>query len=262
MQIYLSSISGWDDAILTLFMSRGTWTPELDREIHDVCDKVLTRRGLIKPEDSLIPDLEYMEMKAKFDKWTNSLFKYGQKHITMLKFLDFCFVVKGLHRAATDDWDAHAERYNNRIIRLSTRVNAMKNVDESTKDIPLSGYYKDKVLTLGQAAKIFGIDFPEKIENNGETYVRGINGYVREDLKDDPNVTRGLYPLGLDNLFVFKCNFTEYAHVRDLRSGPKEGNPMRGHAHPEIWDLCTMIDEEIFKLHPLLNEDYFDNIKQ
>ena len=115
MQIYLSSYTGWADAFQTMFMSRGTWTPELMVDIKYVCSHCLT------PDGQLYPEVD-SESWEKFSKWRNSLFKFGTIHITLLKFMDFCFVVQGLHRGATDDWDAHAQRFNNRIVRLSTRL--------------------------------------------------------------------------------------------------------------------------------------------
>ena len=253
MQIYLSSYTGWADAFQTMFMSRGTWTPELMADIKHVCSHCLT------PDGQLYPEVD-SESWEKFSKWRNSLFKFGTIHITLLKFMDFCFVVQGLHRGATDDWDAHAQRFNNRIVRLSTRLSAMKNVDTETNDLVMSDYYADKVLTLGQVLKLLNIELPEAIQNGEDTYVRGINGYVREDLKDNPDVKRGLYPLGLSNLFIFKCNLVEYAHVRELRMRRTEGHPQSGHAHPELWDLVDMIDAELEKIG--VTKEMLDSIKQ
>lgn len=253
MQIYLSSYTGWKDAFQTMFMSRGTWTPELAFEIAFVCNRCLNGDGTIKTTS----DHDSMET---FNIWRNLLFKWGKTHITLLKFMDFCFIVQGLHRGATDDWDAHAQRYNNRIVRLSTRLSAMKNVDEESNDLIMSDYYQDKVLTLGQVVNILGIELPETIKKDDTTFVRGINGYVREDLKDDGDAKRGLYPLGFSNLFIFKCNIVEYAHVRDLRMKKTEGHPQSGHAHPEIWDLVDMIDAELEKIG--VTKEMLDSIKQ
>ena len=52
MQIYLSSISGWEDAFQSMFMSRGTWTPELMQEIKAVCATVLNSDGTIRKDTS------------------------------------------------------------------------------------------------------------------------------------------------------------------------------------------------------------------
>lgn len=262
MKVYLQSITGWDDAFNTLYMSKGTWTPELGDKIHDSCDLMLDRRGIVQNKKIFDFDDASKELYEFFDKNARNLFNYGKKHITMMRFLDFTFVVDGLHRAAQDDWDAHAYRFHNRIIRLSTRITSMKNLDDYGKDLPLSDYYKDKVITLSEAARILGIDFPLMIEKNGVKYVRGVNGYVREDCHTDPNVKRGLYPLGLSSMFVFKCNLCEYPHIRDLRMRKTPGHDQSGHAHPEIWDLVDMIDEELLKSIPYLSSEWLDSVKQ
>jgi hypothetical protein len=262
MEVYLQSITGWDDAITSLFMSRGTWTPELGDHIHSVLDLVLNRRGFVNKDKIAKVNDDTQSAIDDYSKWCNSLFKYGSKHITMMRFLDFTFVVVGLHRAAQDDWDAHAYRFNNRIIRLSTRYGSMKNADTDTKDLVMSDYYKDKVLTLGQATNILGIELPDTIMISGVNYVRGINGYVREDYQCSSDVKRGLYPLGMSSMFTFKCNFCEYPHIRDLRMRKTPGHEQSGHAHPEIWDLVDMIDNALCDAIPGLSTEWFDSVKQ
>ena len=64
---------------------------------------------------------EILEDKDKFNEAVDKLFRYGQKHTTLLRFIDFTFLVEGMHRAGQDDWDSHAKRFANRIVRLSTR---------------------------------------------------------------------------------------------------------------------------------------------
>lgn len=58
----------------------------------------------------------------KFNKWLEMLLKMGRKHITVLRFIDISIMTEGLHRAGQDDVDAHARRFDNRIIRNSTRL--------------------------------------------------------------------------------------------------------------------------------------------
>lgn len=77
-----------------------------------VCNNVLDRRGTFAGN----PGIEDLE---KFNDWMERLTKWGWKHITMLRFIDFSITVEGLHRAGPDDWDAHAARFNNRIIRFN-----------------------------------------------------------------------------------------------------------------------------------------------
>ena len=263
MNVYLESITGWDEALISLYMTRGNWTPELSEQIHKECNFMFTRNGLlnVSPDDA-----EYLSVgeKALYDSFMNRckmLFNFGARHTTMMRFLDFAFVIDGLHRGAQDDWDAHAKRYDNRIIRLSTRVTSMKKLKNEGHDIIMSDYYKDKVLTLGEAANILGIEFPDEFEYNGKTYVRSINGYVDKN-EQTPDVKRGLYPLGLSSTFVFKCNLCEYPHVRSLRIRKTEGLLESGHAHPEIWDLVDMIDKELIENIPYLTEEWLNSVKQ
>ena len=263
MNVYLQSITGWDEALSSLYMTRGNWTPELSEQIHKECDFMFTRDGTlnINPEDS-----EHLseEEKVLYDSFMNRckmLFSFGARHTTMMRFIDFSFVIDGLHRGAQDDWDAHAKRYDNRIIRLSTRVTSMKKVINEGHDIIMSDYYKDKVLTLGETANILGMEFPEEFEYNGKTYVRSINGYVDKN-QQSPDVKRGLYPLGLSSTFVFKCNLCEYPHVRSLRIGKTEGLPESGHAHPEIWELVKKIDKELIENIPYLTPEWLNSVKQ
>ena len=264
MRAYLQEITGWDGAITSMFMSKGTWTPKLGEEIHDVCDAVLTRRGFIKREFMKEIVIPYDHPLITFTKWVNMLCKIGSKHTTLLRFIDFCFVVDDVHRAAQDDFDAHAKRFDNRIVRLSTRLSAINEnrINEDTNDIKLSSFYDGKVLTLGQVLKIMNIELPDEIIVDGSTYIRGIDGYINGEYKDNYDVARGLYKLGLSSLFVFKCNLCEYAHVRDLRMKKTPGHPQSGRAHPELWDLIDAIDTALYEKHKQFDSNLFDSIKQ
>ena len=68
MNVTIRKISGIDDAINTMFISKRTWTPELEQDIYDTCSRVLDRNGFIK-EDTDVEDY------AKFSKWMDSLVK-------------------------------------------------------------------------------------------------------------------------------------------------------------------------------------------
>ena len=261
MQIYLQSITGWDDAITSMYMTKGNWTPELGETIHEECEFMFDRRGRmkVKSSDGLTPEetLIYNKCMSRI----NNLFNFGRRHITMMRFLDFSFVVEGLHRGAQDDWDAHEHRFGSRIIRLSTRIGAMKNTTNDGKDIKLSDFYKDKVMTLSEATDYLGIELPDTIEKDGKTYVRDINGYVDKD-NMSYDVKRGLYPIGLSSSFIFKCNLCEYPHVRSLRRRKADGFPESGHAHPELWDLVDAIDDCLITEIPCLTSDWLDSVKQ
>lgn len=44
MQVKVNSISGFEEAIVSMFISKRTWTPELDSEIRNVCNEVLLKK--------------------------------------------------------------------------------------------------------------------------------------------------------------------------------------------------------------------------
>ncbi len=50
MKIYLKRITGIDDAIVSMFVSKGNWNRELEQEIMNLCDRVLTKDGRMKKD--------------------------------------------------------------------------------------------------------------------------------------------------------------------------------------------------------------------
>ena len=57
----------------------------------------------------------------------------------------------------------------------------------------MSDWYKGKIIPTDLALASLGIELPETLEVDGQKYIKRINGYVREDCKDDRDVKRGLY---------------------------------------------------------------------
>ena len=161
MNLYVNEISGIADAIVSMFMSRRSWTREKEMEIRDVCERVLIRQGKIV--DGAAP-----EDMARYDKWMDSLVKWGWQHVTMLRYIDISVTVEGLHRAGQDDWDSHAARFGNRIIRSSTRL--------ANFGYEMSDWYQDKIIPTDSALALLGIEAPEVIERDGERFVKTING--------------------------------------------------------------------------------------
>lgn len=241
MNVYLHSIDGVADAIISMHMSKRTWTRDMEREIYRITNKVLDRNGRyqIDPE-SKDPDV------VQFNDWMSKLTKWGRQHITMLKFIDLSITVAGLHRGGQDDWDSHAKRFDNRIIRSSTRLARFGN--------EMSDFYKDKIIPTDEALALQDIDMPDTIEKNGVTYVRTVNGYVREDLKDDNDARRGLYMLSIPSNFIFRINLAEFAHVY------KERN-QNGHANPEVKQCCEAIMDELNKAQPMFTRELMLEIR-
>lgn len=240
MKVYLNEITGINDAIVTMFLSKRTWTPEIERDIRKTCSKVISPIGKINPD---APDVEL----NKVNKWIDQLCKWGWKHITMLRYIDLSFTVEGLHRGGQDDWDSHAKRFDNRIIRSSTRLAEFGN--------EMSDFYKGKILPTDYILDFLNISMPETITyTDGYTYVKTINGYVREDLKNDKDVKRGLYMLSIPSNFIFKVNLTEFAHVY------KERNET-GTAHPEVKECCESCADLIQSFVPQFNRELLLKIK-
>lgn len=239
MKVYLNSITGIDDAIVSMFMSKRSWTREKEENIRNLCDRLFNRNGKFKKEINQ-NDLD------EFNTLTNSLVKFGWRHITMLRYIDFSITVEGLHRGGQDDWDSHAKRFNNRIIRSSTRLSDFGNEK--------SDYYKDKILTTDEALDILEIKAPNEIIKNGIKYVKTINGYIREDMKDNKDVKRGLYMLSIPSNFIFKIDLCEYGHVF------KERN-IKGTANPEVKECCESIADQIEEWIPQFNRELFEKIK-
>ena len=236
MKVTVNSITGFEDAFVAMFISKRTWTPELDKEIRDVCDDVLDKHGFIR----LNCDETNLE---KFYKWLGILLRMGRKHITVLRYIDISIMTEGLHRAGQDDVDAHARRFDNRIIRSSTRL-ATYNEDE------MSEYYKDKVLTDSKVIKsVLGIDMPEEIEYDGNKYVKSPNGYVKEEYKNNKDVKRGLYMLSIPSNFISKINLCEWAHVF------KERN-QNGGANPEVKEWAEEVMKQIASYFEQITRDY------
>lgn len=243
MNIYLNRISGMEDAIISLFISKRNWSRELENKVYSVCRHVLTDRGCLYPEGQSPATAQERE---QFDGWLSALTRWGWQHTTLLRFIDLSVTVEGLHRAGQDDWDSHAKRFNNRIIRASTRL--------AEFSYETSDWYADKIIPTDVALEALGIQRPERMEVDGVAYVRAVNGYIREDLANNADVKRGLYMLSIPSTFIFKVDLTEWAHVY------KERN-QNGRANPEVKQCCEAIADQIEQMIPAFNRELFLKIK-
>lgn len=235
MRVYLNEISGLWDAIDAMYFSKRTWTREKEEYLKKLYSEHFDRWGMKIKEPS--PEMQDL---------MNKVFKWSRTHITLGRFLDFSFTVEGLHRGAQDDFDSHARRLENRIIRSSTRLADYK--------VEKSDWYKDKILTMDEALSLYGIAVPEEIKVGGVKYVRATNGYIREDLKDVRDVKRGLYMLSIPSDFVFKCNCTEFAHIVNERDADS-------HAHPELREMIEQAKALLEEQIPNLTTEYYRSVK-
>jgi len=241
MKVYLNKITGIEDALESMLMSKRSWTKAKSDKIHELIfyatDVFTGSCADLMSEDS--KDIE-REMTAKMEK----LIHYGVDcgHTTLLRFIDLSFTVEGLHRAAQDDFDSHAKRLDNRIIRASTRLGSF-----SDKASAKSEYYKDKILFPFELDKYV---FPDKLfdPNVGKWFVRTDFGYIREDLQDNQDVKRGLYPLSIPSTFIFKVQYPELCHIVQLRD-------KNSHAHPELQQMIEIIKTEVTKANPWLGKN-------
>lgn len=235
MKTIVNSIVGFDDAFVAMYISKRSWTQELDAEIRDVCDSVLDKRGRI------IRNCD-VEKLNKFNKWLSMLLRMGRKHITVLRYIEISIMTEGIHRGGQDDIDAHVKRFENKIIRSSTRL-------AEYSDGEISDWYKDKIIPTDQALKILGINIPESFEYMGETYIKSTNGYIKEEYKNNKDVKRGLYMLSIPSNFISKINLTEFGHVF------KERNEDGG-ANPEVKEWAELVVRQITEFHNQITRDY------
>ena len=236
MKVYLNEINGLWAAIDAMYFSKRTWTREAEIELKSMYKCNYDWFGF-KRHDNFDPE---------FEKLMNNLFKWSTSHITLAKFLDFTFTVEGLHRGAQDDFDSHAKRLDNRIVRSSTRLSKFGNEK--------SEWYQGKILTTDEALEMMDIPKPAEIMVDGVNYVACTNGYVREDLKDDKDVLRGLYMLSIPSNFIFKCNGTEFAHIINERDADS-------HAAPELRLMVEECKRLIVNEIPQYNTDWCRKVK-
>lgn len=270
MKAYLNQITGLETAIKSMFISKRHLTRELELEIEDVCETVLNRDGGLfahKVDDNTYKSINKKindddtafstnkenriyssETYNKFIKWMDSITNIGSKHITLLRFVELHFSVYGLHRAGQDDWDSHAKRFENKIVRESTRLATFDGTEKSD-------YYADKILTMDEVLKSLGIDLLNEININGTKYVRATNGYIKKGLENDNDVKRGLYMESIPSNFIFSCNLTEFAHVYKMRN-------KLGTANPEVKECCEQCTDGLIKAGygKWFNRDLLQNI--
>lgn len=259
MKVHVNSISGIDDALVALHISKRHLTEESENGIRKICCICVSLFGELESHEQVIgykdePLLgctrDMLEQSyTLFHRMLEKLCKYGQKHITLLKFIDISVTVYGLHRAGQDDWDSHAKRFDNRIVRESTRL---AEFGESEK----SAYYADKILTTEEVLKALGIELPENYtDENGRVWVKEDGGYVAEEMTGKQDVRRGLYRLCIPSTFIFKVNLAEWAHVYRERCAA-------GNAHPEVKELAEKIQDAIERAVPMFNREWLAGVTQ
>lgn len=230
MKIHFNSIRGLDDALCSMYLSKRTWTEERDTAIRESVQKESNPDGSLKEE--IDPDLQ---------KKLSIMFKIGSRHMTLLRFINFSVTVEGLHRAGQDDFDSHAKRLDNRIIRSSTRL-------AKFGENEMSDYYRGKIITTDEALRLLQIRLPDEIEVSNKQYVRAVNGYVLKEEADNKDVLRGLYMLSIPSTFIFECNVTEWAHIYKERNKDSTANP-------EVKEMCEAVTDALEKACPWITRE-------
>ena len=238
MKVYLNEISGLWQAIDAMYFSKRTWTREAEEKLMRMYHENYDEWGKCRLGEGYIT--------TEFNKLMDNLFKWSTSHITLAKFLDFSFTVEGLHRGAQDDFDSHAKRMDNRIVRSSTRLAKFGNEK--------SDWYQGKILTTDEVLELVDIPKPSEVMVDGVKYVACTNGYVREDLQKDKDVLRGLYMLSVPSNFTFRCNGTEFAHIINERD-------IDSHAAPELRLMVEECKRLIVEQIPQYNTDWCRRVK-
>ena len=239
MEVYINEIRGLADSICALYISKRNIDREKEEHLREVCQAVLDGNGMFTQFndvdfiEGVAEDIVqyYREAYDEFGQLVNSVSKWGVKHNTLLKYTDFSCTVYGLHRGAQDDFDAHAERLDSRIVRSSTRLAKFGHAEKSE-------WYEGKIISTDEALDFLEIELPHEMWVDGQRYVKCVNGYIREDLKDDFDVLRGLYMLSIPSNFIFKCNIVQFAHIVAMRD--KYSN-----AAPELRDMIEMVIDQL-----------------
>lgn len=229
MHVILNNIVGVQDAIEAMYFTKRTWTEELHQNLNNLYDRCFDSHGFWRTYTNNTD-------KEEMTNLLNKVCKMTKRHITIGRYIDFSFTVVGMHRGGQDDWDSHAKRYENRIIRNSTRL--------SDFGVEKSDFYKDKILTYDEVFPLLNLTLPQEIKVGDKYYIRTVNGYILKDYKDNKDVKRGLYMLSIPSNFEFKCNLTEFAHVYKERNSSGTANP----EVKECAEKCLSLINEQFNM--------------
>lgn len=244
MQFQLYKVSGYEEAIMSLRMSKGKYfSLEKAKEIQELVWLVTNKQGFVCTKEEYDKKISlidtgltfntkvvgvYEQDVAEFKRLLQLTFNNAMgehKHHTLMKYIDISFFTVGLHRGAQDDLDAHAIAFNNRITRYSTRLAEIDGVE-------LSEWYQDKVIPFGELDLRDGIDYPKVYKQDGKEYLLTPFGYVLDKFAQVPaknglskDVQRGLMPLGLASDALWKTDIFNLRYVYKMRSAKTKANP-------------------------------------
>ncbi len=252
-RIELVEITGLAQAITELKISKKNYNQKEHHRIMKMIKEETDYRGFIKNNN---PKFELNELCNKVAKWGAGVdldVKIDAGHDVLLRDIDICFITHGLHRGGQDDLDSHAKRFDNRIVRESTRL-------ATFDDCECSEWYLDKIKSTNVVLNELGVEVPkEYTDKNGINWIYVSNGYVRKPYVDDKDVLRGNYPLSIPSTASWKINLHDLRHVYMRRN-------VNTHAHPELTNLMESLADQIEKAIPndlgkLIRYDYAYNLE-
>lgn len=269
MEFKLIEITGLAQAITTLKISRRHYDVGEHARIMDYVYRVTNPAGFIMhaatEASASIPSVKaFNYTRDEVLKELNKVAKYGagvgqeawkdDGHDTLLKYITFTFTTVGLHRGAQDDLDAHAKRFNSRIVRESTRGKGAYGDGELKSD-----WYKDTTRSVADMYRTIQGEEPpaQYTDQDGVSWTFTSNGYVRSDLigsEDQGDYERGNYPMSFPSTAIWQIDLYELRHVYMRRN-------KFTHASPElrqgIESLADQIEEAIpCDLGKLVRYDY------
>jgi hypothetical protein len=252
MEFMLYKLSGYEESIMSLRMSKGThFTWEKALKIQHLVQAVTDHRGFVAEPGiyqnnlrniALVDEgieISHLGNKGEISgNYHTDLDEFKRlmaltlnnamgehKHHTLMKYIDVSFFTIGMHRGAQDDLDAHAIAFNNRITRYSTRL---AKVDETI----LSEWYEDKIIPFDHAHKMIGLELPQVIETSIGNFEWTPFGYIHEKFNkiSDENglkkdVKRGLIGLGQESHAIWKTDLFNLRYIYKMRSKLTKANP-------------------------------------
>lgn len=267
MKFHLYKISGYEECIMALRMSKGkAYSWEKAQEIQDLVYVCTNEQGFLasfptyqaklqslriseeKPHNKITQD--YNEDVSEFMRLLgltrgNAMEEFT--HHTLIKYIDISFFTEGLHRGAQDDLDAHAIAFNNRITRYSTRL-------AEIEDTKLSEWYDDKLIPLDVVNKMMDSEnsLPESVYGDaygkkGGLYKYTPFGYMLDKFANMSHksglykdVARGGMPLGMESNAIWKTDLFNLRYVYHMRSKLTKANPELKNGMEQLADQIEM----------------------
>lgn len=223
MEFKLCEITGLAQAITSLKMSKRNYNADKHFALMEMIHYHTDFTGSLTNADPTDPEV------IEIIKELNKVAKYGagvggeawkdDGHDTLLRYIDFAFVTIGLHRAAQDDLDAHAKRFDSRIVRESTRLATFGPGEKSE-------WYASRIRSVEDMMNTMGYALPTVYtDETGTKWVYSGSGYVREDLIGNKDVMRGNYPECIPSSGLWKINMYDLRHVYMRRNELTSASP-------------------------------------